>query len=84
MKRLVALALAFMAIQMTASASDTTVRVIDGDTIDVDGRRHRLHGIDAPEMHQTCADGFPAGIEATKYLRQLINGSNDVKCDLRD
>ena len=29
-------------------------RVIDGDTIEVAGERIRLHGIDAPEMDQTC------------------------------
>ncbi len=30
------------------------VRVIDADTIDVGTVRVRLHGIDAPEMEQTC------------------------------
>lgn len=29
-------------------------RVIDGDTIVIAGERIRLHGIDAPEMKQTC------------------------------
>ena len=31
-----------------------TVRVIDGDTLDVGGVRVRIHGIDAPEVDQTC------------------------------
>ena len=32
------------------------VSVFDGDRIDIDGRRLRLAGIDAPEPRQTCAD----------------------------
>ena len=32
------------------------VRVIDGDTLHVDGKKIRLTGIDAPELHQTCRD----------------------------
>ena len=34
--------------------------VIDGDTSKVAGLSIRLHGIDAPEVAQTC-DGWPAG-----------------------
>jgi endonuclease YncB( thermonuclease family) len=37
------------------AAPNGTIRVIDGDTIDVGGRRVRLYGIDAPEMGQPCA-----------------------------
>ena len=34
--------------------------VIDGDTLEVHGRRIRLHGIDAPESRQLCRlDGKP-------------------------
>lgn len=37
-------------------ASAQTVRVISGDTIEIDGQVHRLHGIDAPEFAQVCKD----------------------------
>ena len=33
-----------------------TLRVIDADTFDVGDTRVRLHGVDAPEKHQTCLD----------------------------
>lgn len=45
--------LALMPVQASAGPSGT-VRVIDGDTLDVGGVRVRLHGIDAPEVAQTC------------------------------
>lgn len=31
-----------------------TVHVVDGDTVDIDDVRYRLHGVDAPESYQTC------------------------------
>jgi endonuclease YncB( thermonuclease family) len=51
------------------------VRVIDGDTLDLDGERIRLWGIDAPERNQTCEiDGAtaPIGAVAADRLRQLL------------
>ena len=57
------------------------VRVVDGDTIDVDidlgfyvwikKQRIRLLGIDAPE---TRGESRPQGLAATKYLTSLIDG----------
>jgi endonuclease YncB( thermonuclease family) len=36
----------------------------DGDTIKLNGTKWRLWGIDAPEMTQTCKDGWAAGVES--------------------
>jgi len=50
-------------------------RVVDGDTLRVDGRTFRLWGIDAPELVQACErDGlnYACGRTAAAYLRSLL------------
>ncbi len=53
------------------------IRVIDGDSLIVNGREVRLHGIDAVELHQTCRepDGreWPCGRLARAHLRKLVH-----------
>ena len=56
--------------------------VVDGDTIELKGTTFRLHGIDAPELRQVCADGWPAGRAARDYLHDLI-GTKEVSCTTR-
>lgn len=48
--------------------------VVDGDSIELDGKVYRLYGIDAPDHGQICPDGWPAAYEAEAYLGQLIGG----------
>ena len=63
-----------------------SVRIVDGDTLDVNGRRVRLHGIDAPESGQTCrteARRWPCGRQATRALGERIAG-RPVQCVKRD
>lgn len=71
----------FFAAEGVSAAS--IVRVIDGDTIDMDGVRYRLHGIDAPEAGQLCnlADGgqWPCGQAALHKMESLVIG-RDVSC----
>jgi endonuclease YncB( thermonuclease family) len=57
-------------------------QVVDGDTIEVAGRRVRLYGIDAPERDQACErDGrhYACGEEAARALVELVAG-RDVRC----
>lgn len=53
-------------------------KVIDGDTLVVGAVVVRLHGIDAPEMGQTCRDaegvGYDCGAEARDRLSELADG----------
>lgn len=61
--------------------------VIDGDTIEVQGKRIRLWGIDAPESAQMCkrADGsdYRCGREATMFLDKYLQGKT-VSCVQKD
>jgi len=64
-------------------------RVINGDTIEIAGERIRLHGIDAPEMKQTCRNKrgkeLLCGELAKQALEKLVR-NQDVVCkgDTRD
>jgi endonuclease YncB( thermonuclease family) len=62
-------------------------RVLDGDTLDVQGVRIRLFGIDAPEKTQTCtlATGasWPCGSAAQEALERKL-GNRRVTCQRRD
>ncbi len=59
-------------------------RVIDGDTIVMDGRHLRLAGIDAPELRQQCrnAEGrwYACGLIAKDALETLIHPPADLEC----
>lgn len=58
--------------------------VVDGDTIEINGERVRLEGIDAPEVAQTCSkvtgEPWDCGLEASEVLRALISNKS-VSCD---
>src|SRR5688572_12430183 len=64
-----------LALSTPASAAELvgTPRVVDGDTLEVDGTRVRLLGIDAPER------GEPGSAEATSALLGIIAG-REVTC----
>lgn len=59
-------------------------RAIDGDTIEVGGRRIDLFGIDAPEKEQFClkrkkAEPWDCGIAAQIRLMRLLQ-RQEVRC----
>ena len=58
------------------------LRVVDGDTIQLNGEKIRFTGIDTPELKQTCLkEGVKdlCGVKAKQILNDKI-GKNDVEC----
>ena len=58
------------------------LKVVDGDTIYLNGEKIRFTGIDTPELKQTCLkEGIqnPCGVTAKQILIGKI-GNNNVKC----
>ena len=76
-----------IATSATATASVGAIQgrasVIDGDTIEVQGERIRLFGIDAPESAQTCLDqsgnAYRCGQRAAFALSDKV-GARAVSC----
>ena len=62
------------------------VKVIDGDSLVVDGVEIRLHGIDAPEYQQPCfkADGksYACGVAAGKFLHSIVANAQ-LRCQIK-
>src|SRR4029453_9955920 len=61
----------------------SATQVTDGDSLKQGGKTYRLWGIDAPELAQTCADGWPAGKLAATRLQALTAGRSTV-CQEKD
>lgn len=67
---------------VSAQIISGSARVIDGDSLEVEGQRIRLFGIDAPEMTQACersGDEWACGKASAEHLRELI-GTRAVTC----
>lgn len=78
--------LTFSTATVASDLKDLTGRasVIDGDTIEVQGQRIRLNGIDAPESWQTCINAtgrvYGCGKDAAFALADFLDASQPTTC----
>jgi endonuclease YncB( thermonuclease family) len=59
-------------------------RIVDGDTLHLDGYKIRLLGIDTPEIKQNCYDlkdiAWPCGERARDMLADMIDAAGTIDC----
>ena len=82
MTRAIAMALAIFSTPAIAANASGPATVIDGDTLEIEGKRIRRVGIDAPEATQLCyrgAESWACGQASADKLRGLI-GTSDLTC----
>ena len=74
--------LALILILTINQVKSQTIKIVDGDTIHLNGEKIRFTGIDTPELKQTCLkDGIedPCGVTAKQILIDKI-GNDTVEC----
>ena len=80
MKKLIGIIL--VGFLLSGNAYADNLKIVDGDTIHLNGEKIRFTGIDTPELKQTCSKGGvkdACGITAKQILIEKI-GDNKVNC----
>lgn len=67
---------AVLALASTDDAASSSIAIIDGDTLRIDGVTIRILNIDAPESFRSrCERELVLGLAAKERLRQLVDGA---------
>jgi endonuclease YncB( thermonuclease family) len=87
MYRFLTYALVLLSLGLAQGVLMGRASVVDGDTLEIQGVRVRLWGIDAVESSQTCLDSagkpWPCGRRAAFALADFL-GQRTVRCERRD
>ncbi|MBT5571756.1 MAG: thermonuclease family protein [Alphaproteobacteria bacterium] len=86
MIRLLAVLLLLLASPALADSTTGIPRIVDGDSLVINGVKVRLHGIDAPERNQTCGtepNRWDCGRQSSRALSKMIDRA-PVTCHERD
>lgn len=81
MRHFIAAALLLLAVPALAQDVSGAARAADGDALDFGGISVRLHGIDAPELSQTCeraVGNWACGKAAAAKLAALVAGRQTI------
>ena len=66
----------------------TVTRIVDGDSLRSGDLQIRIHGIDAPEMRQSCVDArgrsWACGKAARTAMSEILSTAAQLECELRD
>ena len=79
MKFIVTVILVFLP---SLALAQSQIEVIDGDTIELDGRMIRIFGIDAPETKQKCKDvdynDYDCGVKSKEILINILGLKSNI------
>ena len=74
--------------ESSSSKMLTITKITDGDSLRAGDIRIRIHGMDAPEMRQTCNDkqkeAYHCGVAARDYLASSLGDKPVLRCEHLD